>query len=85
MKKGDKVIITKISDDVFNGFHPNYIDEGFQTIGIIDEALKVGERFRVLGICRDSGLLTSKVTEIISENIFKTENSTYKLDLYENN
>lgn len=85
MKKGDKVIITKLSDDVFNGFHPNGIDKGYQKVGTIENLPIIGERFKIIGEGIGSGLLTSCVTEIISENIFKTENSTYKLDLYENN
>ena len=82
MKKGDKVVITKLSDDVFNGNHPNMINEGYQTIGIINELPEVGKRFLLTGLYLNSYLHTSVVTEIIDEKTFKTENSTYKLDLY---
>lgn len=82
MKKGDKVIITKLSDDVFNGNHPNMINEGYQKIGVIDELPEIGKRFLLKGLHLGSYLHTSVITEIIDENTFKTENSTYKLDLY---
>lgn len=81
MKKGDKIKITKISDDKFNGNHPNYIDEGYTQFGFLVESPIVGERFKVRGTTLTSGLLTSIVTEIIDENTFKTENSTYRIEL----
>lgn len=81
MKKDDKIKLTKISDDVFNGKHPNDINEGYTKFGFLVEPPTVGERFKVRGTTLTSGLLTSIVTEIIDENTFKTENSTYRIEL----
>jgi hypothetical protein len=66
--------LTKISDDVFNGFHPNGIDKGYTKSGEILAMPKVGECFYI------AGLRTSRVTvEMDAKNIFKTRNSTYQL------
>lgn len=70
--------LTKMSDDKFNGKHPNNIDEGYVSSGIITAKPIVGYS------CVVGHLVTSIVTEIISENkkkiVFKTLNSTYKLE-----
>jgi len=72
-----KIKITKLSDDKFNGKHPNGIYEGHETVGLEFAAPKVGERYNV------QGLSTSLVTEIVDENTFKTLNSTYKIEVVE--
>ena len=78
MNRNLTYILIKLSDDIFKGCHPNYVDEGYATTGfktdiVINEPYYFGD-FR-----------TSIVTEIISdskeESIFKTMNSTYKLTL----
>lgn len=72
--------IEKLSDDKFNGFHPNGFDEDFWAIGTIPLGGPiVGER---LFFNRENykPFATSIVTEDMGENgVFKTENSTYKL------
>lgn len=69
-----KFRLTKVSDDKFNGFHPNGIDEGYTKEGYMPLKPTVGERF-YLGALR-----TSTVTEVIDATTFKTLNSTYKLE-----
>ena len=71
------VKITKLSDDVFNGSHPNGIDEGYESEGYEYAPPQVGERYH------GGGLLTSTVTEVIDENTFKTRNSTYRIETIE--
>lgn len=76
-----KYTLTKLTDDVFEGFHPNGIYEG-HTISSDEKAeIVIGERYLFKNLTRY--LLTSTVTEIISETenetIFKTKNSTYKI------
>lgn len=77
--------IEKVSDDVFQGAHPNGIDEGYTVIGDTITTLEIGERFIILG--PGKYLNTSPVTDINivspEETIFKTLNSTYKLTSYE--
>lgn len=72
-----KYKIIKVSDDMFNGIHPNGIDEGYTAYSNHKNELVVGERYFF------GSILTSTVTEIISETenetIFKTKNSTYKI------
>ena len=67
--------ITKLSDDVFEGKHPNNIHKGFTKQGHIHSPLKVGSSF-IIG-----SFITSRVTKIIEETLtsakFKTKNSTY--------
>lgn len=76
MKKGDKVKLTKLSDDTFKGNHPNQIYEGHVEIGHIENLPTIGERFHV-----GPTFSTSVVTEALNkQNIFKTMYSTYKLE-----
>jgi len=70
--------LTKVSDDKFNGNHPNLIDEGYITIGCINKKPTIGERFEMF----NSYFISSTVTEVLGETIFKTLNSTYKLEEY---
>ena len=86
-QKSDKQVylLRKITDDYFNGVHPNGIDEGHVTIGVPTKPPTVGERFEIRGNRLHEYLLTSVVREIIDDEVFKTEYSTYKLIKYENN
>lgn len=83
MKKDDIVVIIKLSDDVFNGFHPNGIDKGYTKVGKLYEDLQVGKRCIVINDKFGSYLSTSTVVEIVDEHTFKTENSTYSIYPYE--
>lgn len=79
-----KVILTKLTDDKFEGLHPNYIFEGYEELGIMHKGPTVGESF----VLHTGGFFaTSGVTDIIEESdteiIFKTLNSTYKLEIEE--
>jgi hypothetical protein len=70
-----KIKLTKLSDDYFEGKHPNNIYEGFTKKGLIDKLPKIGERFYV------NSFSTSLVTKELDENnIFKTTYSTYKVE-----
>lgn len=70
--------LTKVSDDRYNGNHPNGINEGYECVGTPIGPLEVGTRFGVTGPKRF--LVTSEVIKIIDENTFKTRNSTYKIE-----
>lgn len=72
-----KVKITKLSDDFFDGEHPNNINAGYTKIGGAKSKPVVGERFSV------DSFSTSPVTEIIDDNTFKSTYSTYKIEYYE--
>ena len=77
-----KYRLTKLSDDKFNGNHPNFILGGMYWIGYINSKPKKGERFH-FGTGKDhprEHLWTSIVTELLKDGIFKTINSTYKLE-----
>tara|TARA_R110000803_G_scaffold78744_8_gene144003 strand:- start:451 stop:696 length:246 start_codon:yes stop_codon:yes gene_type:complete len=67
-------VCTKLSDDNFEGNHPNGVVEGCTTRGFLYRTPEVGQR-AIIGSLR-----TSIVTEIVDETTFKTENSTYKLE-----
>lgn len=69
-----KVKIYKVSDDRFNGEHPNGINAGFTAEGVEYNKPTVGESYW------GGGLRTSTVTEVIDDNNFKTLNSTYRLE-----
>ncbi len=70
--------LTKLSDDRFNGRHPNDINAGYVKEGTLFEEPEVSHSFYI------GSLYTSVVTEIVSKDekecVFKTMNSTYKLE-----
>jgi hypothetical protein len=77
------VKLTKVSDNRYNGQHPNGIDKGHTITGYpIENKPIIGHRFIVRNLGRF--LSTSLITEIIDKNTFKTENSTYKLEYIKN-
>ena len=74
-----KIKITKMSDEKFDGQHPNNINEGYTVDGSILKNPVINEPFCVI---REGGMfVTSKVTEIIDSETFKTLNSTYKWEV----
>lgn len=77
--KMEKVKITKLTDDKFENNHPNNINEGFIKKGNLITPPVVGYS------CMVDSFYTSTVQEIVSktdkEIIFKTLNSTYKLEI----
>ena len=76
-----KYTLTKLTDDVFEGYHPNGIYAGHTISSAEKPEIVIGERYLFKN--PTNYLLTSTVTEIVSETeeeiIFKTKNSTYKL------
>jgi hypothetical protein len=66
--------LTKISDNAFDGKHPNKINVGYVKEGIVFQEPLVGQS------CCIGSLCTSEVTEVIDENNFKTLNSTYRIE-----
>lgn len=72
-----KVKIIKLTDNKFEGNHPNNINEGYLREGYLITPPLVGYS------CMVDNFYTSTVQEIVSkldnEVIFKTLNSTYKL------
>lgn len=76
-----KYRLTKLSDNKFEGKHPNHILQGMSWEGHINAKPIVGYRFH-LGNHLDhprNHLYTSVVTEILKDGKFKTLNSTYQL------
>jgi hypothetical protein len=71
--------LIKLSDDVFNGFHPNGIDTGYIKEGNRIGSLELGQQFTL------DFFHTSRITEILEDTgrtvKFKTKNSTYELVL----
>jgi hypothetical protein len=71
--------LTKLTDDKFNGKHPNKINEGFTHEGIIWQNPIEGQS------CAVGGMVTSVVTEVLEQREkeirFRTMNSTYKLEI----
>lgn len=81
-----KVKLEKLSDDKFNGEHPNGIIAGSKREGDIPYDVTVGQSLMLFAKFKTSGFpifWTSTVTKIVKKNkksvIFKTLNSTYKL------
>ena len=70
-------IITKLSDDKFNGNHPNGINKDYTHEGQVWIKPHVGN------MCIIGNLRTTRVTEILEDSdiktVFKTLNSTYEL------
>lgn len=74
--------LTKISDNRFNGNHPNNINVGYSVKCSYNARPVVGECFVTFGF---SSMRTSMVTEILETTDtyikFNTLNSTYLLEL----
>ena len=70
-----RVKIVKLSDDAFNGEHPNGINKGFEQVGQTNNKPTIGERFQV-----GWSFSTSPVIEIINDKTFKTTYSTYSIE-----
>ncbi len=69
-----RIKLTKISDDEFNGQHPNGINEGYTKTGDMLVPPTVGERFWL------GRFSTSPVVKVISKTKFKTVYSTYQIE-----
>ena len=85
VKQGDRVIVQKINDLIFNGLHPNGINVGYTQIGELREDVTIGQRCVIVGNRLGDYLSTSKVTEIVDDDTFRTENSIYKIYKHEDN
>ena len=69
--------LIKLSDDIFEGVHPNGINAGFKETAEYTHNPIIGESYKF------GSLTTSNVTEVVHSNSlsiqFKTNNSTYKI------
>jgi len=65
--------LEKIEDNKFNNNHPNGINIGRKSYGVIIQRPVIGQS------CYVGDLITSVVIEVIDDNTFKTLNSTYKI------
>ena len=76
-----KVKLTKLSDDAFNGNHPNGIYEGYVAQGFETNPPTIGERYE---IHTENGTLVLSTSIVQSgsnkDGIFKTTYSTYKVE-----
>lgn len=77
---GVSVKITKQSDEVFNGAHPNGINPGYVNEGVVSVTASI-----VYGcLFLENGFHTSEIQsieEFEGYDIVKTRNSTYKVEL----
>jgi len=80
MKKGDLIKLTKVSDDFFNGNHPNGIYEGYTRIGELQDDITVGKRCHIVHPLTGEYLSTSDVVSFDGEFMITTY-STYKAEL----
>jgi hypothetical protein len=82
---GKYITLTKVSDDVFEGNHPNGVFVGNQLSGYIKTKPVIGEQLYlypslkgVLPPCAWTSILVAIDTK---SNLIKTENSTYKFEI----
>lgn len=76
-----KIRLTKLTDDCFEGNHPNGIYEGHVEIGYMINKPKIEERFYIFRNKLNIQFSTSDVTkELNNDNVFKTTYSTYKIE-----
>lgn len=72
-----KVRLTKVENSMGKP-HPNNIEGGYTIEGNETKKLVVGESY---GVKNDTNFfISSTVTEILDNGVFKTRNSTYKID-----
>ncbi len=78
-----KIKLTKLSDDYFNGNHPNGVNTGYEKIGFELNPPKLGERYYVLANNKLDRypFSTSIVTSLPDKDgVFKTTYSTYRVE-----
>jgi hypothetical protein len=77
-----RVKLTKLSDDVFGGNHPNGINEGYVAKGFEMNPPTIGERYAVLCSKMDFWPFSTSIvqSEVDENGIFKTTYSTYKVE-----
>ena len=84
--KGKYLILTKESDDVFEGNHPNGINVGRKLGGYLLNDIQIGEPV-FLSNLKPGGPMTSHTSSVIEfdqdKMIIKTENSTYSVEIDE--
>lgn len=72
------VVLTKLSDNRFNGKHPNGVHPGYVTRGNLIHPPVVGESCIIVTL--RGYFETSTVIELLPDGVFKTLNSTYKIE-----
>ncbi len=77
--KGKNIRLKKISDTRFEGDHPTGINEGYIGEGVCQHDLEVDKSAYLLSESRY--FRTSKITEIIDHNCFRTLNSIYEIQI----
>lgn len=78
-----KYKLTKLSDDKFKGNHPNDIHAGKTWLSDRKQTPRIGEIFHFGPEeiwDRYNHIWTSLVTEVLEDGVFKTLNSTYKIE-----
>ena len=70
-----KVVVLKI-EELQNAMMPENIMEGEKFVGVELDKPEINRRYNVYGV---GGISTSPVQEIISESVFKTCNSIYRI------
>jgi len=85
LKEGDFVNLIKLTDDVFNGNHPNLINEGHKIHGQLVETPTIGHNVVLIKVSGDSqGWFRTSTIKNIDGDLIKTRNSTYKIEKYGN-
>lgn len=83
--KNKNITLIKLSDDKFNGRHPNGVFTGSKISGYVKSEPKIGEQLYLyysLKLTSTYSAWTSAVKSIDYDNmILKTENSTYKIEI----
>ncbi len=81
MKINERVKLQKISDDVYNGNHPNGVYEGDILSGYVKTLPVIGEQFYMYDkLINKPVAWTSKVVALNEDvGVIKTKNSTYKI------
>lgn len=80
------ITLTKLSDDAFNGSHPNGIYVGNSSIqGYPKNGINVGEQLFLFPSLKNESNPNAWTSQVVSFNkknmILKTKNSTYKIDI----
>lgn len=82
VKKNDWVYLEKLSDDRFEGKHPNGYPIGYVRVGELCSDIEVGEMCELYGKRLWDYFHTSEIIKILDDYTFKTKNSTYKIIPY---
>lgn len=82
-RSGLKMVRVTKRESYWDGPHPNGIEAGYTMEGYEYAPPRVGERYKVRYKNKMSSFWTSRVVELLDDELIRTENSLYQIEYLE--